>query len=251
MTVVLSVRDVRKSFGALRAVDGVTLDLEDGEIHALIGPNGAGKTTLFNCVSGAFPPDGGRVFLQARDVTGWPGNRLVRVGIARTFQITNVFMSLPVQENVEVAVRSRLRRNFNILRSAGSQSDARDEAHEILSRVGLAQISDQLASNLAHGERRVLEVAIALAMKPTVLLLDEPTAGMSGTETALMAGLIQRLKSQVSILIVEHDMDVVLSISDRITVMTQGRVLAAGTPIDISNNPEVRAAYLGEYEVTN
>jgi branched-chain amino acid transport system ATP-binding protein len=191
------------------------------------------------------------VALGARDVTGWPGNRLVRVGIARTFQITNVFMSLPVQENVEVAVRSRLKRNFDFIRPTGAQTDARDQAREMLSSVGLAHVGDQLASNLAHGERRVLEVAIALAMNPSVLLLDEPTAGMSGTETGMMVELIERLKSKVSILIVEHDMDVVLSISDRITVMTQGRVLADGTPAEISNNPQVRAAYLGEYEAAS
>jgi len=239
----LVVRDLAKNFGALIAVDGVNLEIRDGHVHSLIGPNGAGKTTVFNCISGFLQPTGGRVLLNGLEVTGWPPHRLVVVGLARTFQITQVFGDLSVVENVALGVRSRLGRNLAMWSRA--KSEARDSAYEILDRLGLGEQAQANAEHLAHGDKRILEIAIAMALEPRVLLLDEPTAGMSPGETARIAALIRRIASQACVLLVEHDMEIVLGISDEITVMTQGRVIASGTPEAVSRDPLVRDAYLG------
>jgi branched-chain amino acid transport system ATP-binding protein len=239
----LVVRDLCKNFGALLAVDGVNLEVRDGHVHSLIGPNGAGKTTVFNCISGFLQPTGGRVLLNGLEVTGWPPHRLVAAGLARTFQITQVFGDLTVMENVALGVRSRLGRNLAMWSRA--EGEARDRAHEVLDRLGLAEQAQANAEHLAHGDKRILEIAIAMALEPRVLLLDEPTAGMSPGETARIAALIRRIASQASVLLVEHDMEIVLGISDEITVMTQGRVIASGTPEAVSRDPLVRDAYLG------
>ena len=239
----LVVRDLAKNFGALLAVDGVNLEIRDGHVHSLIGPNGAGKTTVFNCISGFLQPTGGRVLLNGLEVTGWPPHRLVVVGLARTFQITQVFGDLSVVENVALGVRSRLGRNLAMWSRA--KSEARDSAYEILDRLGLGEQAQANAEHLAHGDKRILEIAIAMALEPRVLLLDEPTAGMSPGETARIAALIRRIASQACVLLVEHDMEIVLGISDEITVMTQGRVIASGTPEAVSRDPLVRDAYLG------
>jgi branched-chain amino acid transport system ATP-binding protein len=245
----LVVRELRKSFGANRAVDDVSLELEAGHVHSLIGPNGAGKTTLFNCISGFLRPDSGRVFLKDREVTGWPPHRLVAAGLARTFQITRVFGELPVIENVELAARSRLGRHLDVVRLASDVRAARAVAEEVLGTLGLRDRADARADELGHGDRRVLEVAIGLALTPDVLLLDEPTAGMSRAETERIADLVRRIAGRVSVLLVEHDTEMVLAVSDVITVMTQGRVIAHGTPEEISRDPRVRDAYLGAIEV--
>jgi branched-chain amino acid transport system ATP-binding protein len=239
----LVVRDLAKNFGGLLAVDGVNLEIRDGHVHSLIGPNGAGKTTVFNCISGFLQPTGGRVLLNGLEVTGWPPHRLVVVGLARTFQITQVFGDLSVVENVALGVRSRLGRNLAMWSRA--KSEARDSAYEILDRLGLGEQAQANAEHLAHGDKRILEIAIAMALEPRVLLLDEPTAGMSPGETARIAALIRRIASQACVLLVEHDMEIVLGISDEITVMTQGRVIASGTPEAVSRDPLVRDAYLG------
>ena len=239
----LVVRGLAKNFGALLAVNGVNLEIRDGHVHSLIGPNGAGKTTVFNCISGFLQPTGGRVLLNGLEVTGWPPHRLVVVGLARTFQITQVFGDLSVVENVALGVRSRLGRNLAMWSRA--KSEARDSAYEILDRLGLGEQAQANAEHLAHGDKRILEIAIAMALEPRVLLLDEPTAGMSPGETARIAVLIRRIASQASVLLVEHDMEIVLGISDEITVMTQGRVIASGTPEAVSRDPLVRDAYLG------
>jgi branched-chain amino acid transport system ATP-binding protein len=239
----LVVRDLAKNFGALLAVDGVNLEVRDGHVHSLIGPNGAGKTTVFNCISGFLQPTGGRVLLNGLEVTGWPPHRLVAAGLARTFQITQVFGDLTVVENVALGVRSRLGRNLAMWSRA--ENEARDRAYEVLDRLGLAEQAQANAEHLAHGDKRILEIAIAMALEPRVLLLDEPTAGMSPGETARIAALIRRIASEASVLLVEHDMEIVLGISDEIIVMTQGRVIASGTPEAVSRDPLVRDAYLG------
>jgi branched-chain amino acid transport system ATP-binding protein len=241
----LVVRGLSRSFGAVRAVDGVSLEVATGHVHSLIGPNGAGKTTVFNCVSGFLRPDAGQVLLGGRDVTGWPPHRLVARGLARTFQITRVFGELPVVENVALAARSRLGRNLDVWHRAGAVDEAQHAAKETLELLGLDERAAARADELGHGDKRVLEVAIALALRPTVVLLDEPTAGMSAGETDRIAALIRRMAERTSVLLVEHDTEMVLSISDRITVMTQGRVIAHGTPTEIARDPRVQDAYLG------
>ena len=241
----LVVRHLSKGFGAVRAVDGVSLELEAGQVHSLIGPNGAGKTTVFNCISGFLRPDTGQVLLDDRDVTGWPPHRLVAAGLARTFQITKVFGELSVSENIELAARSRLGRNLDMLHAAKRITDAQADAEEILHLLGLFETAASRADQLGHGDRRVLEVAIGLALRPRVLLLDEPTAGMSRGETERIGELIRRVATRTSVLLVEHDTEMVLAISDEVTVMTQGRVIAHGTPDAISKDPMVQDAYLG------
>lgn len=245
MAASLIVRGLSKSFGGFRAVDKVDLQVEAGHVHSLIGPNGAGKTTAFNCISGFFRPDTGQVLLDGRDVSGWKSHELVAAGMARTFQVTRIFGELTVLENVELAVRSRGGKNFCMWRSAAAYPDMKSEAFEILEMLELGDRADAMADHLAHGERRVLEIAIAMALRPAMLLLDEPTAGMSGGESERIAVLIRGLTKRATILLVEHDMEIVLGISDAVTVMTQGCVIAAGSPAEISRNSRVREAYLG------
>lgn len=248
MASALVVQGLSKSFRALRAVENVSLEVVPNQVHSLIGPNGAGKTTAFNCISGFLRPDSGQAWLNGQDVTGWPPHRLVSAGMARTFQITKIFSELSVLENVALAARSRDGWNLQMWRRAHQCGAAQRQAEEILQTLGLAPRSDSNAGQLAHGEKRVLEIAIALALRPTVLLLDEPTAGMSSGESEHIAALIRKLSSQVSVLLVEHDMDIVLGISDIVTVMTQGCIIASGSPAQISRDPQVQAAYLGTAE---
>ena len=249
MASALLIQNLSKRFGALRAVDGVTLEVEVGQVHSLIGPNGAGKTTVFNCATGFLQPDSGDVLLKGENVTNWPSHRLVKAGIVRTFQITKIFGEQTVLENVELAVRSRLGGNFDFFRKASSYQGAQGEAEEILRVVGLLEGAHLRGEELGHGDKRVLEVAIGLALNPAVLLLDEPTAGMSRAETERIAELVRQIADRTSILLVEHDTEVVLSISDKVTVMTQGKVIAQGPPDQVSKDPIVRDAYLGAVEV--
>lgn len=245
MAASLKVRGLSKSFGDFRAVKNVDLNVEPGHVHSLIGPNGAGKTTAFNCISGFFPPDTGEVFLDGRNVAGWRSHDLVTAGMARTFQVTKVFGELTVLENVALAVRSKAGKNFRMWRGAEGYRDVKLEALATLERLGLGDRAGSLADHLAHGEKRVLEIAIAMALKPRMLLLDEPTAGMSGGETQRIALLIRSLTEDATVLLVEHDMDIVLGISDAVTVMTQGSVIACGSPAEISRDAGVQEAYLG------
>jgi branched-chain amino acid transport system ATP-binding protein len=241
----LAIRGLSRSFGAFRAVEEVSLEVAAGQLHSLIGPNGAGKTTAFNCVSGFLRPDAGQVLLNGRDVTGWAPHRLAAAGLARTFQITRIFGELTVLENVALAARSRAGRNLEMWRRAQDVASAQTQALDILGRLGLGDRAGANAEHLAHGEKRVLEIAIALALEPTVLLLDEPTAGMSSGETERIAHLIRGLTAHASVLLVEHDMEIVLGISDVITVMTQGRVIARGEPAEVARDERVQEAYLG------
>jgi branched-chain amino acid transport system ATP-binding protein len=241
----LLIRDLSKSFGGLRAVDRVNIELRPHHVHSLIGPNGAGKTTVLNCVSGFLQPDSGHVILEGSEVTRWLPHRLVTAGLVRTFQITTIFTELTVTENVELAVRSHLGRNFDVFHQASRLGQAQNEAQEVLGTVGLLDRAGARGDQLSYGDKRVVEVAIALALNPKVLLLDEPTAGMSRSEAGRIAKLVRKIADKTSIVLVEHDTETVLSISDEITVMAQGRVIAHGTPGEISRDAEVRKAYLG------
>ena len=243
----LRTEKISKHFGGLRAVDGVDFSLRPGELKSIIGPNGAGKTTLFNLVAGLFRPTSGRVFFQGRDISRHSLHRTSQLGITKTFQITHLFPSLTVFENVRIAAQSR-RTTFNFWRTTHSLNELNERVLHILEQVELIDKRNWLASTLSHGERRYLEIGIALATEPKVLLLDEPTAGMSYAETRLCAELIQRLNKsmQLSIVLVEHDMSVVMGISERIVVLNEGRLLAEGTPQEVSDNEEVQRVYLGE-----
>ena len=241
----LVVRGLSKSFGGVQAVNNVNLEVVSGQVHSLIGPNGAGKTTAFNCISGFLRPDSGQVLLDGCDVTGWKPHRLVAVGMARTFQVTRIFGELTVLENVALAVRSKSDKNFLMWRSAERFSSARSEALSILETLGLGDRAELTGDQLSHGDKRVLEIAIAIALRPKILMLDEPTAGMSGGEGERIAMLISDLTAQATILLVEHDIDIVLGISNAITVIDQGSVIATGNPSEISRNSRVQEAYLG------
>ncbi len=243
---VLAVRDLSRSFGALRAVNGVSFSVEDGERRAIIGPNGAGKTTLFNLVAGELPPTGGQIFLGGRDVTRLPSHKRCRLGLARTFQRNNLFLGLTVAENVALAVRRRVGVAAQPLRPSGAFTAVNHETLERLEQLGLADRASDPVGALSYGEQRQLEIALALACGPTVLLLDEPTAGMSPAETADITALIKSLPHSITVLIIEHDMDVVFALADRITVLHFGEVLDEGEPAKVRANPVVQEAYLGD-----
>jgi branched-chain amino acid transport system ATP-binding protein len=242
---VLELRNLCKSFGALTVTNDLSFTVEPGEIHALIGPNGAGKTTLIQQIYGAVQPDSGQVFLNGREITGLGVPERVQAGIGRSFQISNVLMDFTVLENAIVAEQARLGQSFRFLRPAFSDKALKAGASKILSRVGLEDRAMQPARDLAHGERRMLELALALATVPKVLLLDEPMAGAGLEESQRMTEIIDQLRGQVAILLIEHDMDAVFRLADRITVLVEGAIIATGTADDISNSSAVQAAYLG------
>jgi len=241
----LRLEGVTRDFGGLRAVDGVSLEVRRGERHALIGPNGAGKTTLFNLISGALPVTAGTISLFGRDVTGTRAHVRAGQGLARTFQITNLFPDLTVLENCTLAVQARTPARFAMLRPVGAFAALQARARGTLESVGLAGVGDAPVKNLSHGEQRQLEIALALAGRPRVLLLDEPTAGLSPAESRLMAGLLARLDPAITVLMIEHDMDIALELSARVTVLHYGRVIADGPREAIRADPQVRGIYLG------
>jgi len=236
---------VSRHFGGLRAVDGVALTVRPGERRALIGPNGAGKTTLFNLISGALPVSSGRISLFGRDVTHAPAHHRAAHGLARTFQITNLFPDLTVRENCLLAIQAHTRSRFAMLRPVGRFSDLQTRARSILEAVGLAGIGDAVVRNLSHGEQRQLEVAMALATRPRLLLLDEPMAGMGPDESARMVKTLRAFKRELTSLLIEHDMDVALRVAERVTMMHDGRVIVEGTPDEIRANQTVNDLYLG------
>jgi len=221
----------------------VSLSIVRGEIRALIGPNGAGKSTFFNCVTGVLRPTGGRIWLDGEDITGLPPDRISRKAIARSYQITNILPAATVFENVRIAAQSR-RGGWSLLRHHRALRDVSERARAVLEAVGLAGKADELAANLSHGEQRNLEIGIALATEPKLLCLDEPTAGMSVTETRATVELIRRIAQGLTILIVEHDMEVVMGLARTITVLHYGEVLAEGSPAEIQGNPRVQEVYL-------
>ncbi|HEX7217334.1 MAG TPA: ABC transporter ATP-binding protein [Methylomirabilota bacterium] len=242
--VLLETERLTRSFGSLVAVNGVSLVIRRGELRSIIGPNGAGKTTLFRLVSGEMAPSSGRVRFRDTDITGLPQHRVCRLGIAKSYQITNIFPHLSVLENVRVAVQGYAR-SFNFWSRADRIAGCRERAAEILETVGLARRAERLAAHLSHGEKRHLEIGITLASEPVLLLLDEPTAGMSPEETDETMVLIRELARGRTVVLVEHKMKLVMGISDRVTVLHQGQVLADGSPDEIRSNALVQETYLG------
>jgi branched-chain amino acid transport system ATP-binding protein len=230
-------------FGGLTALNNVSVAVRRGEIRAIIGPNGAGKSTFFNCLTGVIRPTAGRIFLDGHDVTGLSPDQISRKALARSYQITNIMPGATVLENVRIAAQSR-RHAWGLLRHYRAYADVLTRARGVLSSVGLLEKEDELASNLSHGEQRNLEIGIALATEPKVLCLDEPTAGMSVAETHATVELVRRIAADHTILIVEHDMEVVMGLAQTITVLHYGEVLAEGTPAEIQANPRVQEVYL-------
>jgi branched-chain amino acid transport system ATP-binding protein len=230
-------------FGGLAALSQVNFEVQREEVRAIIGPNGAGKSTFFNCLTGVLRPTAGRIVFDGDDITGLPPNLVSQKGIARSYQITNILPNATTLENVRIAVQSR-RHAWNMVRHHSGFADINERAERALDAVGLLPKADDLAANLSHGQQRNLEIGIALATEPTLLCLDEPTAGMSAAETAETMQLVQRIAKQHTILIVEHDMEVVMELADRITVLHYGSILAEGTPEEIQQNPKVLEVYL-------
>ena len=230
-------------FGGLNALDGVSISVRAGEIRAVIGPNGAGKSTFFNSLTGVIRPTSGRITFNGRDIAGLPPHKISQAGIARSYQITNILPGATVLENVRIAAQSR-HSSWNILRHHRSFGHVIDRAREMLDAVGLLAKEDELAANLSHGEQRNLEIGVALATEPQLLCLDEPTAGMSVTETHATVELIRRIAANHTIMIVEHDMEVVMGLANTITVLHYGQVLAEGAPAEIQANPRVQEVYL-------
>ena len=243
----LEVHDLRKAFAGFVAVGGVSLTVADRQIAAVIGPNGAGKTTFFNLITGHLRPDGGRVLLDGRDITGAPPYRICRMGVGRSFQRTNIFAKLTVFENVQAALLAHHGRGRNFW--SRSEDFYRAETEELLTSIGLDSSADTIAGTLSYGNQKQLELGIALASNPALLLLDEPTAGMSATETHDTMRLLQHIAGErgLTLLFTEHDMEVVFAIAEKIAVLHQGRLLAEGTPDEMRADPEVRRVYLGEH----
>jgi branched-chain amino acid transport system ATP-binding protein len=242
----LEVNGLTKSFGALRACDGIDFDVKEGETHAVIGPNGAGKTTFISQLAGNLLPDSGTVRFAGADITRLPAPKRARMGLARSFQITSIYPEFSALDNVALAVQARSGHSFRFWRKARGDPALSEPAQRVLEEVGLSSRKNVLAANLSHGEQRQLEVAMALATEPRLLLLDEPMAGMGIDESQRMIALLSRLKQSKTIILVEHDMDAVFRLADRISVLVYGRVIATGAPEAIRANLEVRTAYLGE-----
>jgi branched-chain amino acid transport system ATP-binding protein len=239
---VLRAEGLTVRFGGLVALSGVSFEVQREEIRAIIGPNGAGKSTLFNCLTGVLRPTSGCIRFNGEDITGLPPERISQKGIARSYQITNILPNATTLENVRIAAQSR-RHRWSLLRHHGAYRDITDRAESVLEAVGLHHHAGELAANLSHGEQRNLEIGIALATEPQLLCLDEPTAGMSAAETHDTMALIRRIAPNLTIVIVEHDMRVVMELAQRITVLHYGEVLAEGTPAEIRESPEVMEAY--------
>jgi branched-chain amino acid transport system ATP-binding protein len=242
----LRLEGVSKRFGGVVATDRVSLEVTAGEVHALIGPNGAGKTTLVGLISGALASDGGEIFFEEKSITGMQQHDRVRSGLARSYQITSIFRKLSVLDNLALAVQARSGSSFSFWRPLEKETRLFEEARGIAVQVGLSEKINSTAGTLAHGEQRALEVGLALATQPKLVLLDEPMAGMGPEESRRMIELIERIRAGVTVLLVEHDMDAVFRLADRISVMVDGHVIATDAPEKIRLNPEVRRAYLGD-----
>jgi len=242
----LEVQNLCKRFGGLRATDGVQLEVREGETHAIIGPNGAGKTTLIGQLAGTLRPDSGTIRFAGEDITSLPASRRARKGLARSFQITSIYPEFSAIENVAFCVMAQAGRNFRFWRPARDDRTLFDPARRLLKEVGLGERADTVSGSMSHGEHRQLEVAMALAAQPRLLLLDEPMAGMGAEESERMIALLESLKRRHTLVLVEHDMDAVFRLADRISVLVYGRIIATGTPETIRTNEEVRKAYLGE-----
>src|SRR3989440_2180800 len=244
----LAIEGLTKRFGGVTASDNVNLAVTEGELHAIIGPNGAGKTTLISQLTGELAPQAGRIRFAGRDITGLAAWQRSLLGLARSFQITSLFLDFTALDNVALAVQAHAGHSFRFWRNARREPELRTPARAALARVGLAAREDVIVSNLSHGEHRQLEIAMALATTPRMLLLDEPMAGMGPEESARMVKALRELKRELTILLIEHDMEAVFALADRITVLVYGRIIACGPPEAIRANAEVRQAYLGEQE---
>ena len=245
--IILETKNLSKHFGALVAVDQVSIQVRSGSLHAIIGPNGAGKTTFFNLLSGNIEPTSGRVIFKGRDITRQPVHRMIHYGMGRSFQITNIFPNLTVFENIRLASQSLGNDNFKFWKDASHFHRYEERTWQVIEKVGLKERVQSIARTLPHGDQRKLELGMILAPDPEVLLLDEPTAGMASEQVPELIALIQDIQKagDKTVMLVEHNMNVVMSVSDRITVMHQGKVLAEGKPAEIANNKEVQTAYLG------
>ena len=242
----LELKNVSKRFGGIVATDEVTLDVKRGEVHALIGPNGAGKTTLIGQISGSLGSDAGAILFEGSDITRATQHDRVRSGLARSYQITSMFERFSVLDNLALAVQARSGSSFSFWRPVSAEAPLFDEARTIAVEIGLAGREAAVAAALAHGEQRALEVGLALATRPRLVLLDEPMAGMGPEESENMIALLERIRTRITVLLVEHDMDAVFRLADRVSVLVAGRVIATGAPAAIHAHPEVRKAYLGE-----
>jgi branched-chain amino acid transport system ATP-binding protein len=243
---VLELKGISKRFGGVVATDDVTLEVKHREVHALIGPNGAGKTTLIGQISGSLDNDSGKVLFEGADITRAKQHERVRAGLARSYQITSIFKRLTVVDNLALAVQARSGSSFSFWRPVAAEAALFDEARAITAEIGLSGRELAVAATLAHGEQRALEVGLALATRPRLVLLDEPMAGMGPEESESMIELLERVRARVTVLLVEHDMDAVFRLADRISVLVSGRIIATGAPAAIRAHPEVRKAYLGE-----
>ena len=243
---VLRLEALRKNFGGLRVTDDLTLDVAPGELHAVIGPNGAGKTTLINQISGLLAPDAGRILFNGRDITALPSHARAALGIARSFQITSILPGFSALENVALAVQARAGSSFHFVGRADREAALNEPAMAALADVGLADRAATPAAHLSHGEKRALELAMALAMQPKLLLLDEPMAGTGHEESARLIAMLRSIKGRFAIVLVEHDMPAVFALADRVSVLIYGRILASGAPEVVRANPQVITAYLGE-----
>jgi len=244
----LQIEGLTKRFGGVIASDDVTLSIASGELHAIIGPNGAGKTTLIAQLTGELSSQSGRIRFGGEDISALPAWRRSLLGLARSFQITSLFLDFTALDNVALAVQAHAGHSFRFWRDARCEAELREPARAALERVGLGARADAPVANLSHGEHRQLEIAMALATKPRMLLLDEPMAGMGVEESAQMVALLRELKQELTILLIEHDMDAVFALADRISVLVYGRIIASGEPASIRANPDVRRAYLGEQQ---
>lgn len=242
----LEIIGLNKSFGGIKATDDLNLNVETGELHAVIGPNGAGKTTLISQLSGSQRPDSGKILFKGRNITGLATHTRAHLGITRSYQITSLIMAMSVQDNIALALQARDGHSFRFIRPARSIGKLRDKATELLDQVGLAGKANEQTAALSHGEHRRMEIAIALASNADLMLLDEPMAGLGTQESAEMISLLQGIKGKHTILLIEHDMDAVFALADRISVLVYGHIIATGSPQDIRNNAAVQHAYLGE-----
>lgn len=246
MTALLETDGLTKRFEGVTAVDDVDLAVPEGTMKSIIGPNGAGKTTLFNLLSGGLEPTTGRVRLADEDITGLPPEQITRKGLARSFQITNIFAELSVLDNVRIAVQARERGGWNFFQHVESKTGYHDRATELLERVGLLEFQDTEAGTLSHGDKRALELALVLALDPTILLLDEPFAGMSQFEIEELRDLLDDVAEEYTIVLVEHNIDIVMAVSDAVAVLENGTIIADAAPSEIRDDPRVQRAYLGE-----
>lgn len=241
----LEIKNLQKDFSGLKVLFGINVAIEQGERHAIIGPNGAGKSTIFNLITGKYAPSGGKIFFKNQDITGLLPHEIVRLGIARSFQITNIFHNMTVFQNMRNVVLSKRKSHYNIISRVSKMNDIVKETNKLMGLVGLLDKRNEMAGELAHGQQRALEMGLSIAIDPELILLDEPTAGMSKSETIEMVNLIENVTKGKTLIIVEHDMDVIFRVASRITVIYHGQVLASGPPEEIRSDSRVREAYLG------